>query len=349
MNVNKYSYGNTPLVSVVIITYNHSRYIAQALESVLNQKTTFQFEIIVADDASPDNTQEIIAQYAEKYPEIITFIARKVNWGGTRNLLDALTHCRGKYLGILDGDDYYTDELKLQKQVDFLESHTEYFSCAHRIEIVDIDGKHIILTMNDIKLNCAMGQRAFNQWETDFLHLNSLIFRRLEDVYRQDELEKIYLSNPLSVHSTLLLLLLSQSPIYVMSDVMSVWRRVVQNDATNYTSYACKHKKDVRLKRLNQFTLQEDFFKYKLPDINFLRRSYCALWDALIISLFPPYTGNVKYICSLVHYITLKKMLMSLFYGLVSKPCSTVFMFCKRIIRKVFIRLKILPQKTMIL
>jgi len=115
-----------PLVSILSITYNHSGYIRKALDSFLMQKTTFDFEIVVADDCSTDNNQDIIREYKEKYPDIIVSILRTKNVGANNNFNDAFDKCRGKYIAICEGDDYWTDPNKLQKQVDFLESNPDY-------------------------------------------------------------------------------------------------------------------------------------------------------------------------------------------------------------------------------
>jgi len=110
-------------VSVLCCTYNHEKYIRQALNGIVGQKVKFKYEIIVADDASTDRTQEIIKEYCEKYPELFIGILREANLGIGQNYYDALQHVRGKYLAICDGDDYWTDPYKLQRQVDYMESH----------------------------------------------------------------------------------------------------------------------------------------------------------------------------------------------------------------------------------
>lgn len=117
------------IVSIRCLTYNHEPYIRDALEGFVNQKTNFRFEAIVHDDASTDGTADIIREYAEKYPSIIKPIIETENQyskndGSLKRIMDA--HMRGKYIAFCEGDDYWTDPLKLQKQVDFLETHNEY-------------------------------------------------------------------------------------------------------------------------------------------------------------------------------------------------------------------------------
>lgn len=127
-----------PLVSICSITYNHAPYIRQCLDGFLMQKTKFKYEIIIHDDASTDGTAEIIKEYAEKYPDLITPIFQTENQysKGLRGFYARFVYPRakGKYIALCDGDDYWTDPLKLQKQVDFLEVNPEYVMCSHRFK-----------------------------------------------------------------------------------------------------------------------------------------------------------------------------------------------------------------------
>lgn len=115
------------MVSIVVCSYNHEDYIQRTLQSIFNQKTQYSYEVIVADDASTDKTSEIIRSFQEKYPkEMSKSILRTSNVGIGRNYCEALNCADGKYLALCDGDDYWRDELKLQKQIDFLENNPEY-------------------------------------------------------------------------------------------------------------------------------------------------------------------------------------------------------------------------------
>ncbi|NWF49023.1 MAG: glycosyltransferase [Ignavibacteriaceae bacterium] len=115
-----------PLVSIQMITYNHVSYIGQAIESVLMQKTNFPIELVIGEDCSTDGTREIVFDYAKKYPEIIRIITSEKNVGIHENGIRTLLSCTGKYIALLEGDDYWTDPYKLQKQVDFLEANPDY-------------------------------------------------------------------------------------------------------------------------------------------------------------------------------------------------------------------------------
>lgn len=113
------------VVSVLMITYNHECYIKQAIESVLNQKCNFRIELIIGEDCSEDNTKQICMEYISKYPEI-NLLTSEINLGAIPNFIRTLDACNGKYIAICEGDDYWTDSYKLQKQVDYLESNPDY-------------------------------------------------------------------------------------------------------------------------------------------------------------------------------------------------------------------------------
>lgn len=131
---------NEPLVSICSITYNHAPFIRQCLDGFLMQQTNFPIEIVINDDCSTDGTTEIIREYAEKYPDKIFPIFHDQNLysQGVRGMFlkYVFPKVRGKYFALCEGDDYWTDPQKLQKQVDFLEAHPEYSMCFHRTAVI---------------------------------------------------------------------------------------------------------------------------------------------------------------------------------------------------------------------
>ena len=127
------------MVTVVCITYNHEDYIAQALDSFLMQKTDFKFKVFVGEDCGPDRTADIVREYAEKYPDIIVPFIRKENMGAQRNLIDMCQRATSPYIAFCEGDDYWIDEYKLQKQVDYMDRNPDMRFCFHNIEIVAPD------------------------------------------------------------------------------------------------------------------------------------------------------------------------------------------------------------------
>ena len=130
-----------PLVSVHLLTYNHAKFIAQSIESVVNQKTTFPFEIVIGDDHSTDGTSQIVDQYAAKYPELIKVVRGKTNGGPQPNSIRILENSQGKYMAALEGDDYWIDPLKLQKQVDFMENNPDFAICFTNTRVEFFENK----------------------------------------------------------------------------------------------------------------------------------------------------------------------------------------------------------------
>lgn len=121
-----------PVLSICCITYNHEKYIGKCLESFISQKVSFPIEIVISNDCSTDNTQEIINDFKERYPALIRDISPSKNLGAINNFYYALSQCKGKYIAYCEGDDYWIDEYKLQSQIDFLEENSEYGMCYTR-------------------------------------------------------------------------------------------------------------------------------------------------------------------------------------------------------------------------
>ena len=133
---------NTPLVSICCITYNHAQFIRKCLDGFLMQQTNFPIEILIHDDCSTDGTIEIIQEYTAKYPDLIFPLYEEENQyqHGKAAEIDFYNYrrARGKYIAYCEGDDYWTDPLKLQKQVDFMEVNPEYSVCFHNFQIYDL-------------------------------------------------------------------------------------------------------------------------------------------------------------------------------------------------------------------
>jgi glycosyltransferase involved in cell wall biosynthesis len=142
-----------PLVSVHLLTYNHEKFIAQSIESAVNQQTNFPFEIVIGDDHSTDGTSEIVDKYAAQYPELIRVVRGKINGGPQPNSIRILENSQGKYMAALEGDDYWIDTLKLQKQVDFMENNPDFSICFTntRVEFFENKEEPYLLNSNIAK------------------------------------------------------------------------------------------------------------------------------------------------------------------------------------------------------
>lgn len=123
-----------PVVSICMITYNHEKYIAQAIESILMQKTNFGIELVIGNDASTDSTHKICLKYKNQYPDIIKLFSPEKNIGMMPNLINTFANSTGKYIAMCEGDDYWSDIYKLQKQVDYLEQNPSFVGCYHNTE-----------------------------------------------------------------------------------------------------------------------------------------------------------------------------------------------------------------------
>ncbi len=140
------SVSSVPLVSMVCDTYNQAPFIGKTLEGFLMQKTTFPVEIVVHDDASTDGTAEIVSRYEKEHPDLFRCIYRSENmYRHDPKILEhyVFPYCRGKYIAICEGDDYWTDPLKIQKQAEWMESHPDCTLCFTACDLIDADGNII--------------------------------------------------------------------------------------------------------------------------------------------------------------------------------------------------------------
>lgn len=184
---------NNFFVSIRCMTFNHKSYIQHCLDGFVMQKTNFRFEAIVHDDASTDGTQDIIREYAEKYPDIIKPIYETENQyskhdGSLRRVIDSAMSPTSKYVALCEGDDYWIDPLKLQKQVDFLESHPNYSMCYHAVNYVSDD----IVIGNDKRFEneCDVSTEQMIEGGGGFCATCSLVYRK-EFLYNKPSYFKI--------------------------------------------------------------------------------------------------------------------------------------------------------------
>ena len=267
------------MVSIRCITYNHEPYIRQCLEGFVMQKTNFRFEAIVHDDASTDGTAAIIREYAEKYPDIIKPIFETENQyskhdGSLRRIMDRA--CTGKYIALCEGDDYWTDPNKLQKQVDFLDAHPDYSMCWHNAAIVSaIDGS--------IKGH----HRRYNQDTTckvediikgggDFIPTASILYRK----WIKDNAPKELFEQNVGDYPLQLFLALSGN-VYYFDKMMSVYRTNVSNSWSQKMrgNYAANMKKLWFYEK----KIYDDFNRYSYYKYNkaFKQQEYTYLFKSL--------------------------------------------------------------------
>lgn len=242
-------------LSVIFITYNHGPYVEKALRSVLAQETDFPFEVVIGDDHSTDETGEILKRIAKEYPcheaagpgdKQIRLFIREQNTGKrpTLNVYETTKRCNGTYLAYLEGDDYWTDVHKLQKQVDILEAHPEYMAVTHSLEMVDENGEKItdpqVLSVGDL-----YDWKGIYTYD-DFCHSGrwpghyATVVSR--NIYKEEKYDYTILhrASDFTDDAMILLFLLMQGNIYRMDDVMSAWRYVKKSGGSNWNSIAIR-------------------------------------------------------------------------------------------------------------
>lgn len=255
-----------PLVSICCITYNHEKYITDALDSFLTQETTFPFEIIVHDDASTDKTAVIIREYEERYPKIIKPIYQTENQyskgkGSIRNYVVPMI--KGKYTASCEGDDFWTDPLKLQKQVEFLEENPEYTMCFHKVKVIDTK-KNFLGRYLGPKCNKSKAISVSEAVTGGIVHVSSRITR--SDFYIKPRPN--WIRNAKHGDYATALYIAAEGKIYYMNEVMSAYRTGVKGSMmTNFRkNYTKENDINYLLNRIETLDMADKYYDYKYHD-----------------------------------------------------------------------------------
>jgi glycosyltransferase involved in cell wall biosynthesis len=216
-----------PKVSVCVPTFNHEKYIRQTLDGALMQQTNFEFEIIIGDDASTDNAPKIIQEYADKYPNLFRIFLHKQNQGpsepkefaGRNNVLALLKACKGDYVALCEGDDYWTDPLKLQKQVDFMEANVDFAICHHNMRVIyeDASPEHFFNDENQ-KAESSIKDILEDRW---FIATAATLYR---NIFRENAFADWH-SRAASGDWALAIQLAAKGKIYYINEPMGVYRK----------------------------------------------------------------------------------------------------------------------------
>lgn len=240
------------MVSVVCMTYNHEAYIGNALEGFVSQKTNFAYEVIVHDDASTDKTADIIREYEKKYPELIKPIYQTENQYFKVNAMQVYVRplVHGKYIALCEGDDYWTDPLKLQKQVDAMEQHPEVDICAHTANMIDAKSQKCVGKIAPSKQDVIFDLGTVIEGGGAFVATNSLLYRReLMDNPPQFR-EECPLDYALQIQGAM------RGGMLFLKDNMSVYRVAVPGSWTN------------RVSNSNYYVTQAEMIKQMLDMVN---------------------------------------------------------------------------------
>lgn len=262
-----------PKLSVLIIAYNHEKFIAHAIDSVLMQVTDFSLEIVIGEDCSTDRTRGILLWYKSKYPEIIRLLFREKNIGPMPNFLDTLKSCRGTYIAVLEGDDYWTSPDKLQKQYELMENHPECSVCFHPVERVDENGRSLSIVMDYQGEKQTYTATDYLLFGFPFSHLGSIVFRA-------DNVKELpdWLTTVVHGDIPLLLLLAEQGIVRRVGEKMGV-HRVHSGGVTNLINLDLMTRDRIKI-----WKLINSHFNYKYDSLirDLLSRDYLGLSGLLL-------------------------------------------------------------------
>lgn len=319
---------NKPMLSVMMITYNHEKYIGQAIKSILQQTTDFEFEIVIGEDCSTDKTRSIICEIALEYPDKFKLMLHDKNLGMMQNFFTIIAACRGKYVAICEGDDYWIDNGKLQKQVNFLEQNPDVSICCHNVFTEEEDGNRAVLWEWKEMQRFSLYDLA----KGNFISTPSVVFRRTPFSILPEK----YLQAPLG-DFILHLFNARAGDICYMPDIMAVYR--IHSGGVWTT-----RKSDID-KQINLYTkylhtnqmLLEDFSDIRICRISFSKGTSESLNQLRILSAKK---GRIKeskqFARKLIHHM----MSFGLVNARVLISCVQNLYFFKRFERNIYLHEK---------
>lgn len=213
--------GERVLVSVVMITYGHEKYIRKAIEGVLMQEGDFDLELVIANDCSPDNTDVVVQDVLSHHSNAhwIRYVRHEKNIGMMPNFIFALQQAKGKYVALCEGDDHWTDPYKLQKQVDFLEAHPDYVLSFHKVKILKPSGELVDDFITNVPENYET-QETLAQLG-NYIHTPSVVFRNVIKEYPRE-----FSLSPIGDYF-LYMLLAEHGKLKYLEEEMAVYRYAV--------------------------------------------------------------------------------------------------------------------------
>lgn len=270
-------------LTVVTTTYNQEKYIGQAIDGMLMQKTNFPFRIVISNDCSTDKTGEILKQYKEKYPDKIEIIENEKNLGAMGNFINTLAGIKGtEYVALCDGDDFWTDENKLQKQVDFLDNNKEFNICFHKAKLFYENNEK---EESIIPENTEEETTIEDLVNSNYIVANSVVYRWK---FNNKDLKEIFPSDIAPGDYYVHLLHAQDGKIKMLNEVMSAYRRHEggmwwSNDAKNKEQFTLEYGR----KFLNFYNAADTHMK--LPE-----NAFYAQRKDIIYNIIVTYTKNDK-------------------------------------------------------
>ena len=237
--VTKEQYMEQVMLSIIVTTYNHEKYITKALDSILMQKTKYSYEVLVGEDASTDNTRAVLKEYEKEHPGVFTIFYRETNLNNTDcpNEWDLFLRAKGKYLIVLEGDDYWIDENKIEKQINFLESHPDHIAVSHKCIVVDENN----VPKQEKYPQCKAKEYTLMHYIcgiypgqlTTLMHRNFMI----QDLLDYSLLEKNLMPGDKVTYFTMI----TNGKVHCMKETMSAYRHIT---SAGSSSYSAKYKYD---------------------------------------------------------------------------------------------------------
>lgn len=209
-----------PLLSIIVLVYNQAEYVEETLNSIQEQNVSFDFEVYIGEDCSTDRSREVLRNYQVKAPDNFHFIYREKNMGVKENLVDLCARTNGKYVTLIEGDDYWINRNKLQFQVDFLESHSDYIAIAHNVFVINHAGKklpyryqtechHTNYTLKDFRKYLLPGQTA------------TIVYR---NIYKDNEINQCCYTDGYPIDRRIAFILASWGKVYCVQEKWSAYR-----------------------------------------------------------------------------------------------------------------------------
>ena len=270
-------------LTIVTTTYNQENFIGQAIEGMIMQKTNFPFKILISNDCSTDNTENILEGYREKYPEKIEVINHKENLGAINNFVDTLSRVKdSEYVALCDGDDFWTDENKLQKQVDFLDNNKEFNICFHKSKMFyEKDRKQTKIIPQHIDETTTINDLV----NENYIVANSVVYRWK---FNDKNLKEIFPENIVPGDYYIHLLHAQDGKIKMIDEVMSAYRR---HENGIWWSDDNKDKEEFTLKYGARFL---NFYDEAEKNIKLPEKPFEAQRKDIIYNIIVTYVKNKK-------------------------------------------------------
>lgn len=295
-------------VDILIVTYNQQDFIAKAIESILEQKVNFTYRINIADDFSSDKTREIILRYKEKYPDVINLILAEKNHSAKKNFINGTKYLLADYIACLDGDDYWCNNLKLQKQIDFLDNNPDFVACAHNTLMLD-DIRDNVQAKIRRKIDDVFTIQDFLDGSASF-HSSSFVFRNVfhGNIPKLQEHEK-------SEDLFFAILHAKYGKVKYIDEIMSVYRMHGKGEWTSLNEESQLQKAVVLMQHIHD-VFGEEFSQYSKYG---LKKSIKNLYRK---SILPKKQSKISFA---LNYIKYRAICYSIkFYEIKKKICKKI-------------------------